>query len=108
MKSHVTRQSGRDIPHRKPVVIHVRTKPNAPVDGLKFGGESSLVARVRAAPVDGRANAAIQPVVANALRVRQRQVATIGGTRRTSRRISIEGVHVCDVRTAIVCLQHET
>jgi uncharacterized protein (TIGR00251 family) len=48
----------------RPIVIHVKVKPNARVSSLARGGEGIWIAQIKAAPVDGKANAELIALVA--------------------------------------------
>jgi uncharacterized protein len=64
---------------RLAVVAH----PGARVQRVAFGEDDELHVWVRARPVEGQANAAIEEAIANALDLRPRQVRlTAGATRR--------------------------
>jgi uncharacterized protein (TIGR00251 family) len=73
-------------------IIDVRVIPRAgksAVAGVR--GEAWLV-RLRAAPVDGAANAELIAVLADALGVPKRAVSIVSGERSRQKRVRIEGV----------------
>ena len=61
----------------------VRVKPRARADrvGGWWGSDEALVISTRAPAVDGRANRAVEALLADALGVRRRQVTIVTGTR---------------------------
>lgn len=59
--------------------IQVKVKPNAKESRLERMADGTWVARVRAAPVDGKANAELIELVAGAFNVRKSQVAIRSG-----------------------------
>ncbi len=92
---------------QKPVVIRVRAKPNAREDRLTRDAEGHLVARVSERPVDGKANQAIQALVAKKLDVARRDVKIVGGERGRLKRVAISGASRELVQAAIARLTEE-
>ena len=95
------------VPSPTPVVLRVRAKPNARAEGLTRDADGGLVARVKAAPVDGRANAAIQALLARALDVPRRGVTITGGARSRQKRIAVAGISPECVQAAVERLHPE-
>ncbi|MDR3422297.1 MAG: DUF167 family protein [Xanthobacteraceae bacterium] len=91
------------MPHQVPwkavpqgVVIDVRLTPRGgrdAIEGVERGadGRSVLKARVRAAPSDGEANAALCRLIAEALRIAPRQVELASGAASRVKRIRVAG-----------------
>ena len=77
------------------VVVPVRLTPKSSRDDImgvaEFGGETVLKARVRALPEDGRANAALQKLIAKWLSVPQSSVQVIQGGKSRLKQIAIDG-----------------
>ena len=77
------------------VVVPVRLTPKSACDEITgvadFGGEAVLKARVRALPEDGRANAALQKLIAKWLSVPQSSVNVIQGGKSRLKQIAIDG-----------------
>lgn len=78
------------------VVIDVRLTPRGGRDAIegiehRADGRSVLKARVRAAPSEGEANAALCRLFAKALGLAPRQVVLAGGATSRMKRIRIEG-----------------
>jgi uncharacterized protein (TIGR00251 family) len=78
------------------IVLAVRLTPKGgrdSIDGIESlsDGRSVLKARVRAAPSEGEANAALVKTLAKALDVPARSVAVVGGATARLKRIAIDG-----------------
>jgi uncharacterized protein YggU (UPF0235/DUF167 family) len=82
--------------------LSVQAHPGARVERIELVDDDTLGVWVRARAVDGQANAAIERVVAAALRLRPREVRLVAG--RTSRRkileIDLDGVDAVRERLA--------
>lgn len=79
-----------------PFRLVVRLTPKAAVDrvdGWKTAADGSrhLAARVRAVPEDGKANAALEALVAATFGVAKRAVAVVGGATSRVKTLQIEG-----------------
>ena len=63
------------------------------IDGVEHlaDGRTALKVRVRAAPSDGEANAALVEVIAKALRVPARQVSLVAGASARIKRVQVAG-----------------
>ena len=77
------------------VVLPVRLTPESSRDEIvgveDFGGEPVLKARVRALPENGRANAALERLVARWLRVPPSSVSVAQGGKSRTKHVLIEG-----------------
>ena len=78
------------------VLVDVRLTPRGgrdSIDGIerRADGRVVLKARVRAAPFEGQANAALCRLLADALNVAPRQVAVVAGATTRVKRIEIAG-----------------
>ena len=78
------------------VVVTVRLTPKGgrdAIDGVETlaDGRAVLKARVRAAPSEGEANAALGRVLAKALGVPPRDVAIVGGATSRIKRVKVSG-----------------
>lgn len=78
-------------------VIHVRLTPRGGADRLDGWGEDAsgrkvLLARVRAAPIEGEANAALETLIAKALKVRVSAVSVERGGKSRLKAVTIEGL----------------
>jgi len=77
------------------VMLKVRLTPKSSRDAVVgieiFGGEAVLKARVRAVPEDGRANAALEQLIAHWLKVPPSSVSVAQGGKSRIKQISVEG-----------------
>ena len=78
------------------VLVDVRLTPRGGCDAIdgverRADGRVVLKARVRAAPFEGQANAALCRLLADALNVAPRQVAVVAGATTRVKRIEIAG-----------------
>jgi uncharacterized protein (TIGR00251 family) len=88
------------------LVVTVRLTPKGgrdAIDGIEHlaDGRCVLKARVRAAPSDGDANAALVRLLAQTLRVAPREIALVGGATARVKRLLIKG----DVDAAAAALE---
>lgn len=71
--------------------IRVRLTPRSARNEITGWRDGLLRVRVTAPPVDGKANAALERLVANALGVRKTAVSVVAGVRSREKTITIEG-----------------
>jgi hypothetical protein len=80
---------------REGVLLKVRLTPKSARDEIigveNFGGEAVLKARVRALPEDGRANQALERLVARWLKVPPTFVSVAQGGKSRAKQVLIEG-----------------
>ena len=81
--------------------VAVRLTPRARVDEIVGERDGVLLVRVRAAPVDGRANAALCRLIAKRLGVPARGVTVVHGSRSRDKVIHVDGIDREDVRRAL-------
>lgn len=79
------------------LTITVRLTPKGGHDGIDgieqlTDGRSALKVRVRAAPFEGRANAALVTLMAKALGVPARQVSLVAGASARIKRVQVAGI----------------
>jgi uncharacterized protein len=91
------------------VVIDIRLTPRGGRDAIegieqRADGRMVLKVRVRAAPSEGKANAALCTLLAGALGVATRQVEIAGGAASRIKRVRVSG----DAATLIAALRHLT
>jgi uncharacterized protein len=72
--------------------IIVRVRPRAGKDELVEMREGVLIARVRAAPVDGAANRALCRLIAGRLRVAPSRVTIVRGERSREKLVRVDGI----------------
>ena len=73
------------------LVIAIRVTPRGGRDAIAAGTEEHLAARLAAAPVDGKANAALIALVAKTFGVAKRDVTLVGGDTARLKRLHIAG-----------------
>jgi uncharacterized protein (TIGR00251 family) len=77
------------------VTLKVRLTPKSARDEIvgveDFGGEAMLKARVRASPEDGRANEALEKLVARWLKVPPSSVKVTQGGKSRAKQVMVEG-----------------
>jgi len=83
-------------PTRNGIAIFVRLTPKSSRDAIEGAEEAGdgkvhLKARVRAVPEDGKANAALEKLVADWLKVPRRNVAVAAGTTSRLKTVEVEG-----------------
>ncbi len=71
--------------------IQVKVKPNSRVCGLVEASDGSWVARVKAPPVDGKANTELLALIARHFGVRKAQVSIRSGASGRLKLVRIEG-----------------
>ena len=71
--------------------IHVRVKPNARMSSLEERGDGTWLARVKASPVDGKANDEVIALVARRFGVRRTQVSIRSGATARTKLIEVDG-----------------
>jgi hypothetical protein len=88
------------------VLLFVRLTPRGGADRIDgwdrdASGRVFLKARVRAAPVEGEANAALEALLAKALGVPKSRVAVARGATQRLKQVELEGVSEADLRAAL-------
>jgi uncharacterized protein (TIGR00251 family) len=74
------------------VVIAVKVVPRAAKDEIVGWLEGALKVRVAAPPEDGRANRALEALLASALGLKKNAVAVAAGASSARKRVAIEGL----------------
>ncbi len=87
--------------------LRVRAKPRARVARLTRGGDGALIARVTAPPVDGKANAAIEALIASTLGLRRSEVTIASGVGSRLKRVEIRCADAASLRAALAKLEAE-
>ncbi len=73
------------------LTIEVHVRPGARQDTVGGTHDGALAVRVRARPVDGRANAAVEALLAEAFGLPARAVRVVGGATARRKRVLLEG-----------------
>lgn len=81
--------------------IEVRLRPRAGADELLGFRDGVLRARVKAAPVDGRANTALCRLIAKRAGVPPSRVSVVRGARGRDKLVAVEGIEVGALRRAL-------
>jgi uncharacterized protein (TIGR00251 family) len=74
----------------QPIIIQVKVKPNSRVSTLEQAGDGTWLARVKAAPIDGKANAELIALVAGHFRCRKSAVSIKSGASGRMKLVRIE------------------
>lgn len=82
--------------------IIVRLTPRGGRDSIEGWDGDVLRVRVAAAPIEGRANAALVRVVAKALGVPPARVSIVAGLRGRNKTIGVEGMREDDIRRRLL------
>lgn len=82
------------------IVLAVRVTPRSGRDALLAGTKDHFAARLAAAPVDGKANAALLALVADRFGVPKRAVVLIGGDTARLKRLHVAGDAAALAKTA--------
>ena len=87
------------------MILHVRLTPKAAADRIDgwakdADGRPVLAVRVRAQPIEGAANEALERLLAKALRVPRSSVRVARGGQSRLKAVEIEGVDEAAVRAA--------
>ena len=77
--------------HDDGLVVAIRVTPRGGRDAIAAGTDEHLAARLAAAPVDGKANAALIALVAKSFGVAKRDVTLIGGDTARLKRLHVAG-----------------
>jgi uncharacterized protein len=88
-------------PHAQGTIIPVHAQPGARRNGLLGERAGALRVAVTAAPEKGKANAAIQAVLAESLGCRPSQVSLISGETSRQKRFLVEGLGPEEIRPHI-------
>jgi uncharacterized protein (TIGR00251 family) len=79
-------------------LVRVRLQPRASRDGIAGERAGTLVVRVTAPPVDGRANDALCRLLAKAAGVAQSRVKVVRGASARDKVVRVEGAAALDLR----------
>ena len=82
-------------------MLRVRAKPRARSESLTQDANGTLTARVTAPPVDGRANTAIEALIARRLELPRGAVRVIAGARSRIKRVELTTHDAAATRAAI-------
>jgi len=80
-------------PKPAPRVLRILVKPNARTSTLEAGDDGTWVAHLKSPPVDGKANAELIGLVAQAFGCRKAAVSIRSGASSRHKRVQIEAGH---------------
>ena len=81
--------------------IRVRLQPRAGADEIVGERDGALLVRVRAPPVDGRANEALCRLIARRARVGRQRVTLVRGARGRDKLVRVQGMSMLELRSAL-------
>ena len=86
--------------------LHVRLTPRADADRIDgwttdADGRPVLAVRVRAAPIEGEANAALEALIAKTLGVRRSVVAVARGGQSRLKAVEVDGLDAAEVERTL-------
>lgn len=84
------------------VYLSIRVQPKASRNALRTDDAGCLCASVSAPPVDGKANRALEALVAKALGIRKSAVTVVRGERSRNKTLSVEGASLGEVREKLL------
>ncbi len=87
--------------HADGVTLIVQVVPRASRDAVQGLHGDALKIRLRAPPVDGKANAALAAFLAETLGVPERQVTLVGGLAGRRKRVRVSGLDAAAVRARL-------
>ena len=90
-RSHGVEGAAAKIAASAPRMLRVRVKPNARTSSLEPGDEGTWIALLKAAPVDGKANAELIALVAKRFGCRKADVVIRTGTTSRTKLVSVAG-----------------
>ena len=83
------------------VILNVRAQPRSSVPGVDGVVGDALKVRVRAAPVDGKANKELIETLADAFDLPKSAIVFKGGETSKTKRILLRGIEAAKVRTVV-------
>lgn len=81
--------------------ITVRLRPAARADAIDGERDGVLLVRVRAPPLQGRANEALCRLIAKRARVGAQRVSVVRGARSREKLVRVQGVELAELRRAL-------
>ncbi len=71
------------------MILHVHVKPNSKTDQIEYDAEGNLKVKIRAQPVDGKANKYLQEYLASFFKVAKSQVVILKGSNNAHKKVEI-------------------
>ena len=91
-------------PHSEGTILAVQAQPRAKQNGIVGCHDGALKVQVTQAPEKGKANSALEKVLAKSLGLRNSQVRLLTGATSTRKRFLLTGIAVEDLRTKFEAL----
>ena len=95
------------VPHARGVVVPVLAQPGSKRDGITGERAGALRVAVTAAPEKGKANVAIQSVLARALDCKTSQVTLLSGETSRRKRFLIDGITADELTRRLASFMNE-
>ena len=89
------------MPGPEGALVRLRVQPRAARTEIVAWQDDALRVRVSAPPVDGEANAAVETLIARALRVAPSTVTVVRGGRSRDKIVHVAGLSLTDVRARL-------
>ena len=86
------------------MVLAVRVKPRASRDAIEGEHLGMVVVRLKAPPVEGEANAALQRLLGRALEVAPSAVRLLSGATGRRKRVHVAGIAAADARARLLAV----
>jgi len=83
--------------HAQGCVLCIRVVPNASRNSVDGAVGETLKIRLRAPPVEGKANKALVAILAERLGVREREIILLAGETARTKRVLVKGLHAGEV-----------
>lgn len=87
--------------HEDGTILPVQAQPKAKKNGVTGCHDGALKVQVTQAPEKGKANGALEKVIAKLLGLKKSQVALLSGATSTRKKFLLAGVSVADVQSRI-------
>jgi len=81
--------------------VAVRVKPRGARDAVEGIADGRLVVRVAAPPIEGKANAAVERLLAKALGVPKSRVEVVSGASAREKLVRIDGLTAAEARSRL-------
>jgi uncharacterized protein (TIGR00251 family) len=88
-------------PHEDGTTVDVFAQPGSAKDAIVGEHGDALKVKVRAPPVGGRANVAVEELISDALGVPRRRVTVVGGHGSRRKRVTVAGMSPDEVSAAL-------
>ena len=87
--------------HQNGTVLPVQAQPKAKKNGIAGCHDGALKVQVTQAPEKGKANDALEKVIAKSLGLKKSQVALLSGSTSTRKKFLLAGISIAEVQSRI-------